>query len=803
MTAKKRKIIILSLVFALSCIFGMIGGREAGQTDQRGGALSTASLPILCFGLEDIRINPLYGSINEEGAGTDHESVYPFMGEKLELPIYLLDGGDGARTLEYELRDEKEKRLVARGSVTDFTGEKGSQSCHIQFQNILEAEVYYHLSLVLDLGRISCRYETRIIRLADPKPLTAILKYARDLHQNLLVWEKATAYTPYLETDTRTDKNTLAYVNINGNMSQLSWGESAPAALGSPWITLRGIQGNYAYINMDSLIEAGPEGNRVSLRVRETMDLQYSENAIYWLSYERHAEELWDYRGNFGAATGILLGMQEEENLQRMDSENERFIAFVVAGELYCYDAEAQKLTRVFSFRSGGEHELRTLQQDYRIKIMDISNEGSLEFVVSGYMNGGEREGACGLSYCIYEPEREQVTEQIFLRSRQSPQLLNEELKTLLMKGRDHFLYAAFDGRVLVVDISTGETAVLVSAGDYPGLVVSESGRAFAWAADLVRGRAAALRVVDLKSGESQTIQAQEGEFLRPLGYVRDDLLVGYGSRAEAGVWDGTEEVYPLNRFVILDSELNQSYQYVFEDILVDHLEFGEDKIIIHRFSRNDNSNYRYLEPDVMLRNEGSGTENLDFSDIQDEYLMKLTVLSYARLPSSLRIERQVIRSFAWGTQIRLPEGQQEERPLRYYAYGRGKLLGVTEELGKAIALAGTCYAYVLEESGRLVWCWSAKQDSRILPQVGTSFQPEAGVRQVTGATYRQLYYYINVGIPLYWVTPDLEPQWLIGYEWQNAVLFNPSSGVTYRMRQEVFEEYIARDNNYLWIRQE
>ncbi len=801
MTAKRKKIIILSLVFLLTFLYGLLGKREAGQISRSGSAFSGAAWPIMCFEWGEYRLNPLYGSTNQEAAGSDYQTVYPLTEDKLEMTVCLLDGQERPRSISYELRDEGGGRLVSRGSIASFEGEKNALRFQLRFEDILQADRYYHLHWTVDMVTGTLHYYTRVIRLSDAKPLEALTAYAVKLHSDLLSRETARAYQAYMETDTRTDKNTLAYVNINGSFDQLAWGSSQVTEVSSPWMTLEAIQTNYAYYTFDSLMEAGAPESRRSFRVRESVGLQYSENAIYWLNYERHAQQLWDPMENISSAAGFLLGVQEVEKLQRVSSSNEKYTAFVVAGELYCYDAENQKLVRIFSFRRSGAHELRILQQDYDIKILEVSDQGTVDFVVSGYMNGGPREGACGLSFMRYQPERRRVEEHIFLASRQSPRLLLKELDRLLMKGNDHFLYFAFDGQVLVMDISTGETAVLVSRNEYKSLQVNERGTVFAWGSGSDPARPDALRIVDLEKGKNANLSGGDQDFTRPLGFIQEDLLVGYGSWTDPGLFNGVEPEYPMNRLVILDSEQHQIYQYVFENILITGVEISEEKVVIHRFSRQAESGvYSYMDADVMLRNDGEGNQTLDFSESQSETMMKTLVLSHARLPSSLRISRETADSFVPGAEISLPGAVGEEPLEQYYAYGKGQLLAVCATPGEAIRIAAEAYAHVLDGTGRLIWCWSPRRESQVLPQVTTGFDGEKDPLNVSGAGYRPLLYYLNENLPIYWLAPDMTPQWVIGYEWQNVILFNPETGETYRMPQESFEESIRRDNNNLWI---
>ncbi len=790
---------ILSLLFAVTCLFGIALGEEAGQTESTGGVVQAASLPVMCFSYEDLTINPTYGYIHEV-SGADEQSVFPFTSDELELKVLLLDGSDQAGSVTYELRSE-EGRLVARGASTALEGERGRQQFTVRFEDILQPDTYYHLRFTISIGRQDVWYYTRVIQLSDPEPLTTLVNYAAGMHRDLFQRDTARKYAAQLETDTFTDKNTLANVTINGTFDQLVWGERGAKQVSDTWMTIEGVQDIYTYLSFSFLTEADyAEGETVRFRVRESMTLQYSSQTIYVLQYDRHAEQLWDFESNnISTAVGFLLGVQEAEKLQRLSSKNEKYTAFTVAGELFCYDASEQILTRIFSFRQSGEHELRTLQRDYSLRIMDVGEDGTVDFIINGYMNGGSQEGNCGLSYCSYEPKERTVRENISLSSSQCATVLLEEMSHLLAKGNDHFLYFAFDRKVLVMDISTGETAVLVSPAEYRGLVINEKGRAFAWPVASESDMPSSVRVVDLNRGSSETVHAAQGDFIAPLGYIQEDLIMGYGDKTQILVTNGREDLHAYNRFVILNPELKQLHAYAFEDVFIDHIDISAEKVTIHRFGMTVDGEYHYLDRDVMLRNDGDPSENLDFSDFPHETLKNLTVLSYARLPSSLRITRQSAESFVPGQSVSLPRAEDEQESRLYFAYGRGALLGSRQEVGEAILLAGPPYGYVLDESGRLVWCWSARGEVKQLTPSPNPLAYEERGAQISGISFRQMVYYLNVGIPVYWVSPEMSPRWLIGYNWDEVLIFLPEDGSSYRLPIAELDSLISRENNYLW----
>ncbi len=798
MVSGRQKALILALVFIAALVIGMMGSPEGRATDRQGSAISAASLPVMCFAYGDTLINPLCGSFNPATDTVAGDSVYPFTEDDLHLTVHLIDGAVRPQSASYELRDEDGDRLIERGSVTAFSGARSDRSFEIDLRDILDKDTYYRLILTVELPEGPVRYATRVIKLSDPETLPMLAEYAVGMHKAFFTREEGRAYAAKLETDARQDKDTLAYVNIRGSLYQVTWGDAQITPVSEAYLTIEAIQENYAYFHFDYLVRADVgDGLSADLKVSEAMTLQRDRKAVYLLTYERHAAQLWHLMENAILPSGLLLGVQEEENLSQKKSKNGQITAFSVAGMLYAYDAEAASLTRVFGFGNEGEHELRTLLRDTALKIMSVSDNGDIEFAVYGYLSGGLREGQTGIIYCFYNAEEKEIEERMFLSSDKRAEDLKREVETLFMTGNDHFLYFCFDDQVFVMDFSSGETAMLVAREEIGSLVINETGTAFAWQSGADPAFPKAVRVVDLSAGASQSIEAPEGESICTLGFIREDLIVGLSRDGIDVRPDGPGETRVYYALEIYSPKLEKLHRYEFEDTRINGIEIDDEKVTIHRF-RLQNERYRYADNDVMLRGDGSSSPTSPFVNYKHPTLMRTQVLSLAKLPSYLRIAQSSIGMYRVSEELSLPDsGAAAEAAPRYLAYGKGELIGIFDTAGKAVAAAGECYGYVLRSDGTLLWCWSVRKESAEISPSETGLVGRA--ENLSGASFRELYYYLNKGIPVLWSSPEYGSRWIIGYEWQNAILYDPDRGRTYRADQETFAEMIGRENNYLW----
>lgn len=797
MSIVKKKILILSAVFLCACILGMLKAPE-GQAEERvGSAMDAASLPVLCAELGEQLINPLYGYSGKMDAGTLGLSMYPFT-EDLSMKVHLLDGSETPGAVLYEVRSEDGSRLIEKGTVTHFGGSRADRYFSFSLQDLYEPETYYRLQFEVTLTSRKAYYYTRIIK-TDGDNLEPLVSYASSMHGNLYNRSDANYYAAKLEPDNLSDKDTLAYVNINCSMDQVAWGDSGAKQVSDTYMTIEAIQGGYGYFHFDCLVQADVgEGSPETFRVTEHMTLQRNRNAMYLLRYERHTQQLWEIDENAIVPAGLLLGMQEEQDIQVVGDKDGDLTAFTVAGELYTYDTEKQHLTRVFSFRNGGEHALRSIMKDYRIKILETDKDGNLEFVVYGYMNGGNREGMCGLVYYSYDAEEAILNEKMYVASARAYEMVKQDAETLFLKGNDHFLYFCFDDQIIAMDLASGEAAVLVTRTEMPSLVMNDSGTAFAWQ-NGGKETAHSVRVMNLTAGTNLIVEAPEGEFIRTLGYIREDLIVGYGAEDGTPIFDGENERLPMDRLEILGPELDVLLDYHYDNIFLVDIAGDAEKITLHRYAKAAGL-YQYLNDDVLLRSDSAAkTPASPVSRYTHKTLKRMFVIPIGKLPSYLRMEVTASKGVLPGRVLTLPDtGTADVPPVRYLAFGKGRMLGEMTTPGAAIALAAADYGYALSSEGRLIWAWSAKKEETELP-VGAIRTDLAEALDISGASFRTLSFFLDRDMPVKWTSPELGIRWIIGYEWQNAILYDPGKREVYRMGQDELAAKIERNSNYLW----
>ena len=73
----------------------------------------------------------------------------------------------------------------------------------------------------------------------------------------------------------------------------------------------------------------------------------------------------------------------------------------------------------IFSFRDGTDESGRSDYDQHNVQILDVADDGTVEFLVYGYMNRGNHEGNQGLGLYSYSKDGA-VTERFFADSSRS-----------------------------------------------------------------------------------------------------------------------------------------------------------------------------------------------------------------------------------------------------------------------------------------------------------------------------------------------------------------------------------------------
>ena len=110
------------------------------------------------------------------------------------------------------------------------------------------------------------------------------------------------------------------------------------------------------------------------------------------MNYNRYANEVFQGEQKNFAGKRILLGISDAKQIKALKSENSRYILFKVNGNLWRYDQHDKKATCLFTFSDGSNEDVRADYKKHDVKVLSVTDEGNVDFLVYGYMNRGTYE---------------------------------------------------------------------------------------------------------------------------------------------------------------------------------------------------------------------------------------------------------------------------------------------------------------------------------------------------------------------------------------------------------------------------
>ena len=90
-------------------------------------------------------------------------------------------------------------------------------------------------------------------------------------------------------------------------------------------------------------------------------------------------------------------------------------LLFVRNGTLWYYNLPEYKLHKVFTFENKKNDYIRENFNQHDIKILKLTDEGKISFLVYGYINSGDYEGRVGILLYDYIPEDNRIIERVYI----------------------------------------------------------------------------------------------------------------------------------------------------------------------------------------------------------------------------------------------------------------------------------------------------------------------------------------------------------------------------------------------------
>ena len=798
--------------------------------------MAPATLPMITMESGGVACNELHGNTVEMDVAYQKDCI-TLLGEGRQANFTVDTFGREITGISTEVRSIDGSRLIENSEVTGWKANGKSFSVSLTLKDLIDTNTQYSLTLILELeGEQKVYYYTTILW-NDDVHISEILEFATDFHGKLYDKEVAKELTKYLEPNSKlTDNGTFHKVNIHSSFQQITWGSLEPVQEDAASIRLTQISGNVASLLMDFVVSTGEGKNKIYYNVEEYYRVRYTSERMYLLDYERTMTQIPDTTRMY-ANDKILLGITDE-NVDMMESADGNTVVFSDMGQLLSYNAATNGLTVIFSFYDKDNADRRTLYDNHGIKILDVDEGGNVKFAVYGYMNRGRHEGETGIQIISYDNSLNTIEEEVYIPYSKSYAVLKDEMEQLLYRNRQQHVYFFLENGVYDVDLENRSAEQLVSIRQDDSLQVSENHEIIVWQEGDDTNHSNQLNVRNLNTGEQTVIRAEDGEAIRPLGFMGEDIIYGVARESDIRTENSGQIFYPMYKVCISNSSGDNLKEYGQDGIYIVDCAIEGNQITLSRIQRSENGSYQEILDDQIMNNveEEPGQNKVVTADIDiyERYVQIQTKTTIDTKTIKVLNPKEVV--FEGGRELTLDAVSEVSRYYVYNAYG---VQGIYSAPGKAVKEAYDSAGVVANDRGITVWLkgnrvsrnqiMAIKEESvtdqknsltvcldNILRHAGITRNTEYDLAQgktaiqileenmtgvqvldLSGCSLDAVLYYVNQDIPVLAILEDGEAVLVTGFNEFNVVIMEPSTGKLYKKGMNDATTWFAENGNH------
>lgn len=775
--------------------------------------METASSPSMAMMIEDTEVNRMYAYADDMDVRFVRDGLTP-VGTDRSLKVSITPNGREIDSLVYEVCTSDGEQVIENNKIRSFTEEEdGRLTAEFTLSQPILMNQEYALNFTLSTEDGTWNYYTRILQRAGLSTAQYV-EFVNSFYTKTFAQDDTGDLTTYLEPDTSVVSNSFRSLDIHSDVDMITWGDLAPQ-ISRPGIpTIEDISENSGSISLTYYISAENESGEVEkYQVDEFYRMSYNQTRVYLLDFQRHVKQVLTTEQNLVSNGKINLGITDTD-VQYMSDSTGTILAFVQQGDLWSYNIETNKMTRVFSFRDTGSNDERNDINRHDIKIVRVSENGDIDFILYGYMNRGQHEGQVGTSVYHYSAEQNAMEEEFFLRSLQSSEFLQKDVEKLSYVSEDGNLYLLLEGNLYRFQMEEKTYEVLQEQIEDDCFFVSENSRYTAWMDGMDPYNTTSITFIDFNTGEQKTIQADQGTRIRLFGFINNDLIYGVANESDivTNASGGTDFAMTEVRIQNFDGELVKSYHqdgYYVLDVTIQ-----ENLLELSRATKVGDS-FAGTSGDQIMNNVRSKQDEV-FSVITSTTVRQgnVTSIQFAADSSGqppLVVDTKIIENPDRTLNMELSSESED----KYYVYGGGELSGIYDSASQAVAKAEEESGIVLNTAQQYIWEAGNTGDrasisAQDLPEavaqasldataLNEALKGQGKVIDMTGCTLEQILYEVSAQRPVIAKGENGQAVVIIGYDDYNTILYNPSTQETYYFgMQDSTDTFQANGNVFL-----
>lgn len=782
---------VLAAVFLVSLvIFVSLFNREVTMgTD----SMEQPTLPVCYMEVSGTAVNRMFGTKTRLGGEGLREHLTP-LGTERALKLLIAPYGQEISSVAYEVRSVDGETVVENGKLSGFAEEGEMEAAEFSLVNPIRMDKEYLLELQVDIGNGEpVYYYTRLVQRAKAS-VGGYLKFAEMFYRTCLDPERSGELGRYLESDASGTNNNFASVDIHSSAAQVGWGSLEPELYREAALSVKEINETTGSVQADYVISAeNEEGQTEYYNVTDFYRMRYDQSEVLLLDFQRSARQRFDGELPVLNSTGLSLGVALKDT-QYMNDKSGSILGFVEEGELWSYNRSVNKVTRVFSFRGGRESDERGENLSHGIKIVRVEENGDMDYVVFGYMNADRHEGQMGVGVYHYNAQQNASLEELFLPVAQSYDYLKEDVGSLAYVSRSGDFYVKLGSCLYKINMASGETAVIQEGLKEGCFVSSRSNQTVAWMDGEGENDSQSVTALDLETGKTMAVKAEENGRIKALGFLNEDLAYGL-AREEDIITDGLgSTVFAMNTVKLQNIGGEVVKEYGQEGVWVSEGTVTGGLLELKRV-RWENDRYVETTPDQIMNNLQQSEETISIKLSVGQRKGTVLLADFGDVGATRNLLELEGKFFRGNEAKELSvELKAAERP-EFSVYTGGRLAGFYSDFSRAVEEADQGGGIVLKDQQTYIWERGNRESRKRLSEEGIpgavleglldaeTLQERLGeeysVISLEGCSMDSVLYFVSRGHAVIVKISETESAVMVGYDPNNTILHYPATGET------------------------
>lgn len=783
-----KRFLILLVVFVLG-VAGTAILMNNETTDDRSD-MNNPTMPEVMVDFNGTLANRMYGYRQPMEADFVRDSVTP-LDTTRKLTIAVNPYEEKVKSLSYEVRTSDGVKIVENRKIKnlDSSGSDGYLRAQIEISSGLLMNQEYSLQITVDTSNGEAYYYTRVVSRSSTNTEDYV-KFASSFAQMCMDKTSADGLSAYLES-TESSSTNFTSVSIKSPLSVISWGNLSPQISKKGIPVIKEINETTASISLEYEIKAANEnGGAEYYNVTDFYRLRYTDARIMLLDFQRSAAQVFDPRQSVITDDGLLLGVRNK-NVTMLSNEEGSVTAFTQEGALWTYAPDTGKFVDVFDFRRSANGDFRDSRVEHDIKLLSITADGDLDFMVYGYMNRGTYEGYCGVGIYHYDHDQNFVEERVFIPCTESFEFLKSDLGTLSYVNKDNQLFLLLAGNLYQINIDENSYEVLADNIDTEQFAVSATNAHAAWR--IKDGdQAGQIEIIDFDTLKTRNDAPDAGQSLQVLGFMNEDLIYGNVLDGDSLTDENGHTVDGITSIKIegFDGTVKKEYHqdgYYITDVTVG------STLMQFNLSQKSGSTYTVKSKDNIMNNQAAAANVVSAeqtSSTRQGALVKLVFDNKPETDEPLILNAKMKNAEEKTVALDVDKNQIGNV---YYVYAKGGLNSTWTDPAEAVLCADSLTGVVLNRAQQYVWERGNMKTQLTLntedvPEIIRSGSWDKDVLQkglgdagtvidLTGCSLENVLYEISAQRAVIAKTDADSSVVIVGYDQYNTWLLDPATG--------------------------